>query len=195
MDLVQTQLALAELRISIEFDDVFDVMRKPGIKYVPGTGQCFRPVVMFIGEAPGPMENAKGTPFIGSAGAIFRKLLDDTGLNDFDIYITNVFKYMPCKENSMNFRKPNGDEIERVQPYLAKEIRIVDPKIICLMGNIPIRAFFKGETSVSKLHGEFFNYDPAVFISYHPSVVQYKEHILPLLRRDFNRLADRVKSL
>lgn len=179
----------------MEMDPSFDALRKSGISYVAGVGCCTNPDIMFIGEAPGPMENAVGIPFSGSAGTIFKRLLRDNHLLDMDrVYVTNVIKYMPCKPNSMDFRKPTQEEIELAQPYLGKEIRLINPKLICLMGNVPIRAFFQGQNSVTKLRGKFFNEDPKVFVTNHPSLAQYDPLALNTLQKDFRKLASHVNG-
>lgn len=194
-DLSTVSAELAELRLAIEYDESLDSLRQPGIHYVPGTGQFLNPKILFVGEAPGPMENVKLKPFVGGAGTVFRRLLRKFGFEDSEYYVTNVMKYMPTKPNSLDFRKPTDEEIALFRGYLGKEIHIIDPLIVCLMGNVPIRAFFKDQTSVGKLRGNWINSTdpgPDVFVTYHPSSVQYDQSKEAVLERDFAELSRRV---
>lgn len=195
-DAESASAALAFLRIQIEQDERYDYLRQPGIKYVRGLGNVYQPKVMFIGEAPGPMENASGVPFVGKAGRIFKDLLVSNKFAPFDIFVTNVMKYMPCHDGTMNFRKPTQEEVELARDSVAQEVKIVQPTVVCLMGNVPIRAFFNDQHSVTKLRGELYAMPakPDVFVTYHPSFINYHEDKLPVLQRDFRKLASFVMA-
>jgi len=195
--LPKADVELVALKYEIEFDPVFDPMRTVGINYVGGFGNKHSPKIMFVGEAPGPMENVKLKPFVGGAGSVFRNLLKKFEIKDTDIFITNVCKYMPCHPNTLDFRKPTLDEIKAFRPYLLKEIDIVDPIVVCLLGNVPLQTYFNFEQkSVTKCHGIWTDEepDPLVFVTFHPSSVQYDTtgEKLKIIEGDFKQLAERI---
>ena len=188
-----------QLQVKAEIDETLDDLRQPGINYVAGIGNSIRPKAMLVGEAPGPMENAKGIPFSGPTGKILRSLLVQNKFKPDDLWITNAVKYMPVEPGTQNFRKPSTDEVRLMVPYLAQEIAIVCPNIICLMGNSAIESFFT-DGSVRKLRGKIIAYEVSedfppfsLFVTYHPSAIQYKPELRPLLEEDFKTLASLIK--
>ena len=96
---------------------------------VPGKGN-FDADVIFVGEAPGKNEDIHGEPFVGAAGKRLDMILEDTGINREDVYITNIVKCRPPKN-----RVPTKKEEEACNDYINQEIEIINPKIICVMGN------------------------------------------------------------
>lgn len=190
---------LFKLQLKVEIDPELEFMRVPGISYVAGIGNTENPKVMFIGEAPGPMENAKGMPFCGPAGKIFKQLLFKNKFTSHEIYVTNVSKYMPVKPDTLSFRKPTPEEIALMARYLAEEIVLVNPEIICLLGNTAICTFY-ADQSVRKLRGNLIEYkindktSVKLFVTYHPSVVQYEPSKMTPLSKDFAKLASLIKK-
>lgn len=180
-------------------DPRFDHLNIPGINYVPGIGEHDSPKVCFVGEAPGPMENAKGVPFSGKAGQIFLRLLRTNHFPMNDLYMTNIVKFMPVDQQTTRFRKPTIEEIEISTEYLAKELAIVEPQYLCLMGNSAVAGIFKEkEARVKELRGKII--DPGVklpfyiFVTYHPSLIQYKPHMEYVISKDFDQLARYVNN-
>ncbi len=111
--------------------------------------------LMIIGEAPGPQENIQGKPFVGRAGQLLDQILAAVHLDsDKDVFITNSVFRMPPGEGGKNFRKPTTEEIEAYKPYLMEIIRLVDPKIILLTGNVASQSFL-GKTGITKLRGQW----------------------------------------
>ena len=111
--------------------------------------------LLIVGEAPGPQENIQGIPFVGRAGQLLDKILLAGGFNpDKDVYITNSVFRMPPGEGGKAFRKPNNLEIEYYKPYLLKILRVVDPVIILLTGNVACNSML-GETGITKLRGKW----------------------------------------
>ncbi len=90
--------------------------------------------VLFIGEAPGFNEDREERPFIGRAGQLLRKNIRDLRWQERDVYITNVVKRRPPDN-----RDPNEEEIEKYKPYLARQIEIINPKIIVPLGRFSIK--------------------------------------------------------
>ncbi|MFL6370557.1 MAG: uracil-DNA glycosylase family protein, partial [Nitrososphaeraceae archaeon] len=96
---------------------------------VPGQGQVSAKI-MFIGEAPGKNEDLKGKPFVGAAGRILDQAMEKAGIDRSMVFITNVVKCRPPSN-----RIPDQDERIACRPYLQRQISLISPKIICILGN------------------------------------------------------------
>ena len=125
--------------------------------------------VVIVGEAPGPQENVQGKPFVGRAGQLLDQILASVDLDsNKDVFITNSVFRMPPGENK-NFRKPTNPEIEAYKPYLLDIIRIVDPKILLLTGNVACQAIL-GRTGITRMRGEWTQMDGRwIMPIFHPS--------------------------
>jgi uracil-DNA glycosylase family 4 len=111
--------------------------------------------ILIVGEAPGPQENIQGKPFVGRAGQLLDKILQAVELEpEKDVYITNSVFRMPAGEGGKEFRKPNNQEIEYYSPILLEIIRLVDPWIILLAGNIACQSIL-GTAGITKLRGNW----------------------------------------
>ena len=106
---------------------------------VPGVGPT-NARVFFIGEAPGRWEDRKGEPFVGQAGAYLTELLERIGLARSDVFITNIIKCRP-EEN----RNPKAPEIENCAPYLERQLALVKPELVVLLGRFALERFFPAE--------------------------------------------------
>jgi len=115
---------------------------------VPGEGNP-RAEIMFIGEAPGRDEDLEGRPFVGRAGKLLNELFSGVRVRREKIFITNLVKHRPPQN-----RKPKKQEIKKCFPYLEKQIELIKPKLIVLLGSFPLGVFFKQE-KISKSHGQF----------------------------------------
>jgi uracil-DNA glycosylase family 4 len=114
-----------------------------------------RAKLMIVGEAPGPQENIQGKPFVGRAGQLLDQILQAVQFDpEKDVFITNSVFRMPPGEGGKDFRKPTTEEIEYYKPYLLEIIRIVDPRIMLLTGNVACQAIL-GQTGITKLRGEW----------------------------------------
>jgi len=123
--------------------------------------------LLFIGEAPGEQEDLEGEPFIGKAGQLLTNIITAMYLNRDDVYICNIVKCRPP-----NNRNPELDEIKRCLPYLKKQIRIVRPKVICLLGKVAIQAMLKDTNSISSLRGTIFYLGKIpTIVTYHPAAL------------------------
>src|SRR3989339_958252 len=124
--------------------------------------------LMLIGEAPGADEDLKGEPFIGRAGQLLTKILESVGIKrPDDIYIANPVKRRP-PEN----RAPLATEQEACAPYLAAQIRLVNPKIILLAGSPAVKAILKSDAPITGLRGKWLKLpgtDIAVMPLFHPA--------------------------
>jgi uracil-DNA glycosylase family 4 len=123
--------------------------------------------ILIIGEAPGREEDIQGIPFVGAAGKKLDAMLSSAGIEPSKVFITNVVKCRPPGN-----RNPELDEIMKCNPYLIKQIQMIKPKIIVLLGNVPL-SLVSGEISgITKTRGkrlEYMSY-PAI-PTFHPAYV------------------------
>lgn len=150
---------------------------------VPGEGSQ-NTKVMFVGEAPGGEEDVQSRPFVGTAGKLLTELLESIGLKREDVYITNVVKCRPP-----NNRPPRKDETATCKPYLDRQASLIQPRVICPMGNSAIRAFIDSEKSVTGLHGiPFEEGSVTYFPMYHPAAALYTASLRKVMEEDFRKL-------
>lgn len=156
---------------------------------VPGKGNP-KAEILFIGEAPGRNEDLKGEPFVGSAGKILSEVLESAGLSRDDIYITNVVKCRPP-----NNRIPLQEEKDACSQYLAKELEIIKPKIICIMGNTAYGSLLNGN-SITKNRGKIIEKDgQKYFLTIHPAAVIYNQELKSVLKDDMKTLVETLDRL
>jgi len=111
--------------------------------------------LLIIGEAPGPEENIKGKPFVGRAGQLLDKILEAVEFDpEKDVYITNSVFRMPPGTDGKAFRKPTDEEIEYYRPYVSEIIRLIDPRIMLLTGNVACYSIL-GQTGITRLRGQW----------------------------------------
>ncbi len=111
--------------------------------------------LLIIGEAPGPQENIQGKPFVGPAGQLLDKILRAGNFDpDKDVYITNSVFRMPPGEDGKSFRKPNDQEIEYYRPFVFEIIRLVNPYVILLTGNVACQSVLN-KTGITSLRGQW----------------------------------------
>lgn len=138
-------------------------------KTVPGKGSSC-PEIIFIGEGPGHDEDLQGEPFVGPAGKLLTRLINKMGFNREDVFITNVVKCRPTVDYAMvRDRPPNEEEMQTCLPYLIEQIKIINPKVIVLLGNVALKGLF-GLTGITRLHGKWLKYQGIdTMPAYHPS--------------------------
>ena len=126
--------------------------------------------LLIIGEAPGPEENIKGKPFVGRAGQMLDKILQAADFDpEKDVYITNSVFRMPPGEDGKPFRKPNDQEIEYYRPYVFEIIRLIDPCVILLTGNVACQSVLQ-KTGITSLRGKWTQTeDRWIMPIFHPS--------------------------
>lgn len=108
--------------------------------------------LMFIGEGPGKDEDEQGIPFVGKAGELLTKMISAMQFKRPEVYIANIVKCRPP-----NNRNPEEDEIKECYPYLQKQIELIHPKVLVLLGAVPVKAFF-GKTGITKTRGIWHEY-------------------------------------
>lgn len=126
--------------------------------------------LLIIGEAPGPEENIKGKPFVGRAGQMLDKVLQSVNFDpEKDVYITNSVFRMPPGTDGKPFRKPTTEEIDYYRPYVFEIIRLVDPLIILVTGNVATQSVL-GKTGITSLRGKWTQMDSYwIMPIFHPS--------------------------
>ena len=153
------------------------------IKAVPGKGN-FDADVIFVGEAPGRNEDIHGEPFVGAAGKRLDMILEDTGIDRKDVYITNIVKCRPPKN-----RVPSKKEEESCNDFIKQEIEIINPKILCVMGNTAYGTLLDGK-EITKNHGKIVEKDGRkFFVTFHPAATIYNQKLVEELKEDFRKLA------
>ncbi|MGC8631274.1 MAG: uracil-DNA glycosylase [Thermoprotei archaeon] len=139
--------------------------------------------LMLIGEAPGKEEDEKGRPFVGRAGKLLESLLRVEGLARNDVYITNVVKCRPPRN-----RKPSPSEIAACMPYLHKEIELVAPKAILLMGATAASALVQGVGVFSSRQKNFEYNGIPVRVTLHPAAALRNPRFVPLIKFDLETI-------
>jgi uracil-DNA glycosylase family 4 len=126
--------------------------------------------LLLIGEAPGPQENIKGKPFVGPAGQLLDKVLLSAEFDpEKDVYITNSVFRMPPGEDGKAFRKPTTQEVEYYRPFVFEIIRLIDPLVILLTGNIACQSVLN-KIGITTLRGQWFEADGRWLMPiFHPS--------------------------
>lgn len=115
--------------------------------------------LMIVGEAPGTEEDRQGKPFVGRSGQLLDQILEAAGFDpEKDVFITNAVFRLPPGTDGKPLRKPTSDEIVYYKPYLLEIIRLVDPAILLLTGNVATEALL-GETGITKLRGKWTEQD------------------------------------
>lgn len=136
-----------------------------------------------IGEGPGRNEDLQGRPFVGAAGKQLEGLLKEAGLARSDVYITNVVKCRP-PEN----RRPTEGEADACQPYLARQLGLLRPRVVVLLGDSALKRFFP-EKGLSAAHGRAFERGGLVFFAtYHPAAMIYNRALEAVSSEDFRAL-------
>ena len=126
--------------------------------------------LLIIGEAPGPEENLKGKPFVGRAGQLLDKVLQAANFDpEKDVYITNSVFRMPPGEEGKPFRKPTTEEIDYYRPFVFEIIRLIDPRVILLTGNVACQSVLR-KTGIPSLRGQWTEMDGRwIMPIFHPS--------------------------
>lgn len=140
--------------------------------------------LMFVGEAPGKNEDLKGEPFVGAAGKLLDELLASIGMDRAEVYIANVLKCRPP-----NNRNPLAEEIAVCTPFLADQVRLIDPAVVATLGNFATRHVLDTDRSITALRGRLFNVEGRCVVPiFHPAAALYDQSKRDVLFDDFKRL-------
>ncbi len=134
--------------------------------FVFGVGNPNADVVV-IGEAPGADEDAQGEPFVGRAGQLLNKILEATGFKREEVFILNILKCRPPGN-----RNPAPDEAELCRPYLDKQLKLINPKLLLLLGKVASETLLKTKEPLNKLRGKVHDYKGwKLMITFHPAAL------------------------
>lgn len=140
--------------------------------------------LMFVGEAPGKNEDLQGEPFVGAAGKLLDELLDGIGLLRSNVYIANVLKCRPPGN-----RDPLPDEIATCTPYLAEQMRLIDPVVVATLGNFATNFLLDTTRGITDLRGRLFHVDGRRVVPvFHPAAALYTPAKKEILAQDFQRI-------
>jgi len=148
---------------------------KSGTQTVFGDGTSSS-TIMFVGEQPGDQEDVAGKPFVGPAGKLLDRALEEAGIDRRQVYVTNVvkhFKWVPRGKRRIH-QKPNAGEINACRPWLETEIALVKPRAIVCLGATAAQALLGKQFRVSRQRGEIIETSPLapiVVATVHPSSI------------------------
>jgi DNA polymerase len=146
---------------------------------VPGEGSV-NAKVMFVGEAPGAKEDESGRPFVGRSGSLLSDMISEIGLSRDEVFITSVLKSRPPGN-----RTPRKEEIEACIPYLNRQIDIIRPMIVVLLGGVAVSSVI-GPWRISEAHGRLYETEGRrFFVTYHPAAALRFPKLRDTMRKDF----------
>ena len=142
----------------------------------------------FVGEAPGFHEDQQGVPFVGRAGGLLDELLREQGLSRESVFVMNVLKCRP-PEN----RDPQPDEIETCRPYLEAQVELIEPRVICTLGNFATKLLTGSPAGITRVHGQpqlhtIGGRTVRIYPLFHPAAALRTPRVKEQLRDDFSRL-------
>jgi len=139
--------------------------------------------VVFIGEAPGRQEAMSGRPFIGRSGQLLRSLIREAGLKEKDVYITSPVKYLPDRGT------PSGKDIMHGKMHLDKQLEVIDPKIIVLLGKSAVKGVLEMDIPVKLRHGEIIEKDGRKYlVTIHPAAAIRFPPLKEIISEDFEKV-------
>ena len=153
-------------------------------KAVFGAGDADADLI-FVGEAPGAEEDRQGLPFVGRAGQLLNELLVEIGLSRERVFIANVLKSRPPGN-----RDPQPLEIQACEPYLWEQVRVIEPRVVCTLGNFATKLLTGSPTGISRVRGEPQVHElggRTVFLLplFHPAAALRTPAVKEQLRADF----------
>ena len=132
----------------------------------------FNADLMFVGEAPGADEDEQGEPFVGRAGQLLTKIIESIGLNREDVFIGNINRCRPPDN-----RRPEPDESVVCRPFLLREVAVIRPKVIVVLGAHAAQNLLQTKESIGKLRGHFHDYlGVKVMPTFHPAYLLRDPH-------------------
>ena len=157
---------------------------------VPGTGPC-PAQIMIVGEAPGFNEDVQGKPFVGQAGKLLDTLLEGIGLRREDVYITNVLKCRPPQN-----RDPMPNEAAACAPYLSWQLKLVEPKVVIVLGRHALERLLPGHGPISRVHGQMVERDGINYVAvYHPAAALHNGSLVNDLQADFLKVKEYLDAI
>jgi uracil-DNA glycosylase len=143
---------------------------------------------MIVGEAPGQKEDQEGLPFVGAAGQLLNRLLASIGIAREEVYITNIIKCRPPGN-----RDPLPEEVAACSPYLDRQVDLVRPAVILLLGRHAVQRLLPGSDGISRIHGTMVERGDRVYVPlYHPAAALYNAFLVETLEADFRKVRDYI---
>lgn len=157
---------------------------------VPGEGNP-KATLMLIGEGPGQEEDISGRPFVGASGALLTALLHSVEIERTEVYIANIVKCRPPGN-----RAPTPDEAANCMEYLRRQLALVQPKLVVLLGATAARAILEDETRIRRDHGRWTEKKGILFMpTFHPSALLRDPSQKILAYKDFASVREKLKEL
>ena len=187
------QVLLEQIKADILERNICPDLAKTATNLVMGDGNANADIV-FIGEAPGKNEDLKGLPFIGAAGKFLDEMLASIKLDRSDVYITNIVKYRPP-----NNRDPFPEEKKAFWPYLVRQLKVIQPKLVITLGRHSME-YFLPEQRISAIHGQpkrvpFGDGKIVIMPLFHPAAALYNGGLRQTLIDDFATIPLVVEKL
>jgi DNA polymerase len=175
---------------------------KTGTQTVFGEG-LKRARLMLIGEQPGDREDIEGHPFVGPAGRVLDKALEQAGIERGDAYVTNVVKHFKWKPKGKRriHQAPRAEEIKACAPWLEAELDVIDPEVMVCLGATAVRAVIGSKAKVMKDHGQFLEspLGRTAMPTLHPSAIlraedEDRDDAMAMLVGDLSRARERLDT-
>ena len=152
--------------------------------------------LMFVGEAPGAEEDRQGLPFVGPAGRLLDRMLASIGLDRSAVYITNMLPWRPPGN-----RSPTAEELAICQPFLERQIELIAPRILVLVGGIAAKALLNRREGITRLRGQWFPFSTPrmegtiqATATFHPAYLLRTPSAKREVWRDLLAIEDRMKN-
>jgi uracil-DNA glycosylase family 4 len=150
--------------------------------------------LMFVGEAPGFHEDKQGEPFVGAAGQLLTRMLEEIGLTRDEVWICNVLKCRPPGN-----RDPLQDEIEACTPWLVEQISLIQPRVIVTLGNFATKYVLQTQQGITRMRGATYPWHGRTVIpTFHPAAILHgggeRSPQFALLREDFTLIERTLKK-
>ncbi|MGC9204926.1 MAG: uracil-DNA glycosylase family protein [Candidatus Micrarchaeia archaeon] len=156
-------------------------------RFVPGEGPLDADI-MVVGQAPGNNEDIMQRPFVGRSGMLLEELLKHAGIKRKNVYITSAVQFFPPKN-----RVPSPEEIERCRPFLIKQIEIVKPRYIVVLGNVALSALLQ-MNAIGLLHGKSVSKDGITYLlTYHPAAALRFKRVKTIMENDLKGFSQLIK--
>ena len=174
-------------------------LHETGTQTVFGEGSS-KAEVVFVGEQPGDQEDLQGKPFVGPAGKLLDKALEDAGIDRSQVYVTNVVKHFKWQARGKRriHQKPNWSEIAACRPWLEAELEVTEPRVLVCLGATAAQALLGRDFRVSRQRGELVESDLAenVIATVHPSsILRADDETRELEYRELVRDLEKVAAL
>ena len=146
--------------------------------------------IMFIGEGPGADEDIQGIPFVGKAGKLMDKAFEGVGIKREEVYIANIVKCRPP-----NNRNPEYEEADSCKEYLDSQIKLINPKIIVLLGSVALKNILGKEYGITSSRGKWIEKDGIKYLpTFHPAALLRDESKKIDFWKDLKEIANYIKE-